>query len=758
MQNDEETPLSGIKGNGEGTMKTSGGKSNYGVLHDNGLDDVPTTIHHDQFNLVAERRSRAGSTGSVYPYDMVTPYETIDDLRVNFTYLEPQSTKWGWIRTVALKRINSAKRLIPRPRHLLFTLLPISKSLQSYTWEDLMWDTTVGVSMATLQVPQGMAFATVAGIPLVYGLYIVWFPGLVYALFGGCREVSYGPYALVGLLLSDGLSKYGYKPCHGICSSHQAISHEEERYLTAALGVSFLVGILFLMAAFFNLGRAMSSLLPHPVISGFIQASAILIMVSQLPTFFQTPSPSSKGFIRTLESVFVNWDKINWVSVIFGTAAVVIYLSLNFANKKFKAKQVNLFIPEAIFVVACATAVNYFCDLDGKYGLRQVGHIPIGLPHPKLPKYDGVENLLDMLQVAVSTGLISYIVTQSITTTVQKSKHVCDSVSPNNELVAYGLANILGSMFLSLPCSASLSRAAIIEQMGPSSQLHAIATFIFLTLFLLFFPPLLEFLPQTVLSATIFSVVYKFIKPKMCYSVWKASKVEFIMLLSTFVTTLFMGVLQGLLVGISASFLSLVVQTYSPTVLVLGKFPGMDVYRDVERYNMAEILPGIVCMRFGSSLHFANIDFFVQACRDSVSRRKHGRRTHSSSLCSSSSLENCDSPKRGDMIYFFVLDGSAIHGADSTALEKLENLVTEFMAHTPPIEILLGPVSDGFVDSIIHSPVLMGTIGRGCYISMNKAVSFARAQIKEGTLAVRPCERSPEAIYRNALDDGHNFT
>ncbi len=96
MQNDEETPLSGIKGNGEGTMKTSGGKSNYGVLHDNGLDDVPTTIHHDQFNLVAERRSRAGSTGSVYPYDMVTPYETIDDLRVNFTYLEPQSTKWGW--------------------------------------------------------------------------------------------------------------------------------------------------------------------------------------------------------------------------------------------------------------------------------------------------------------------------------------------------------------------------------------------------------------------------------------------------------------------------------------------------------------------------------------------------------------------------------------------------------------------------------------------------------------------------------------
>ncbi len=100
MENDEEVLLGGIKclfkGKEGDTMKTSGGKSNYGLLHDSGLDDVPTTIHHDQFNLVAERRSRIDSIGSVYPYDMDTPYETIDDLRVNFTYSEPQSTKCGW--------------------------------------------------------------------------------------------------------------------------------------------------------------------------------------------------------------------------------------------------------------------------------------------------------------------------------------------------------------------------------------------------------------------------------------------------------------------------------------------------------------------------------------------------------------------------------------------------------------------------------------------------------------------------------------
>jgi MFS superfamily sulfate permease-like transporter len=331
------------------------------------------------------------------------------------------------------------------------------------------------------------------------------------------------------------------------------------------------------------------------------------------------------------------------------------------------------------------------------------------------------------------------------------------------------MAHLLGACFHSLPCSASLSRAAIIDQLDARTLLHSAVSFVTMTTFLLYFAPLLRFLPKSVLSATIFAVVYKFLKPRQVVRLWKLSHLECLMWVVTFFMTLFAGVLQGIIAGVACSFFALVTQTSDPLVMTLGKLPGTEMYRDLARYPQARELPGIVILRFGSSLNFANMAVFKKTVHRAINKRSLKSDSYSDAdIEKFLESETSDLGGAADVsggggvdgspIQFFVLEASGVHGLDSSATTVMEDMITEFMGRTPPIEILLAPASDPLIEAVQRSPLLYATLGRSCYLSVHAAVGYATSEIARGLHAMPSFADRRSVEYKKAISDGRGFT
>ncbi|CAN0347728.1 unnamed protein product, partial [Ectocarpus sp. 12 AP-2014] len=229
-----------------------------------------------------------------------------------------------------------AKRL-GSPLAVLNFLLPITKQLNNYTSEKMTRDVVVGCTMATLMIPQGLAFATVSGIPILYGLYIVWAPPFFYSLFGVSLHVSYGPFALVGLFISDALRIRGYQPCDGLCPHGP---EEPTAYLEACTMITFMVSMWYFLMAIFNLGEPLAMLLADPVISGFVTASAILVANSQVCTFFQIRPPVRSDIVGIFTQLWEVRDTINWWSVTMGVGSMLVYFALRRGNAYIKSRGV----------------------------------------------------------------------------------------------------------------------------------------------------------------------------------------------------------------------------------------------------------------------------------------------------------------------------------------------------------------------------------------------------------------------------------
>ncbi|CAM9306415.1 unnamed protein product [Discosporangium mesarthrocarpum] len=592
----------------------------------------------------------------------------------------------------------------------------------------------VAYGMRTLSTEEeGMAFATVAGIPLVYGLYIVWAPPFIQSLWGVSLHVSYGPFALMGLLMSDSLGNRGFKSCDGICRQQ---SQETQDYLDACMLVTFLVGMCYFIMAIFNMGEPLAILLADPVISGFVTASAILVANSQVCSFLQIQHPAEKdsSVFGTLQQAWGSRGHINLGSVAVGLCSMAFYFFLRRCNAQLRKRGVvGFFLPEALLVVVVATAISWIGDLKGRFGIDIVGHIPPGLPSFTVPLLnyrnmntssartgeDALTHFLDMAGVALTAAMVSFIITHSIA----KSLAGATEVKAGPELVAFGFANTIGSFFLALPCCASLSRAAMIDALGARTLLHNVVTFGVMTLVLLYITPLLEYLPTTVLAATIYAVIYKFFDFREPWRLYHISTPDLLMWLATFGATLVLSVRAGILVGMGASALTLIQSSSRPMIMNMGNLPRTDFYRDVITYPEAVKLPGLEVLRFGASLNFANKDTLRRAVIKLVEKSDKAAK-----------IAQATGTKPGLPLQYIILDSSSIHSMDFSSMKMLEALVTLLLDRSPPVEILLAPVSDPLIDQIMKSPVLRATLGKRYFLSIHAAVKHASARLDGGLL------------------------
>ncbi|PIE99955.1 MAG: sodium-independent anion transporter [Maribacter sp.] len=456
----------------------------------------------------------------------------------------------------------------------------VSDYRKSYLLKDLVAGFTVGVVL----VPQAMAYAIVAGLPPVYGLYASVFPLLAYVFLGSSRHLAVGPVAMDSLLVAAGL---GTLAITGV-----------ENYIAMAIFLAFMVGAIQLLLGFLRMGFLVN-FLSRPVISGFTSGAACIIILSQLKHLLGVDIGKSSKVHELVVYALEKVGDTNPYDFAIGTIGILIILLLKKWNRK---------IPSVLVVVVLGILAVYLLGLE-QYGVRIVGDIPKGLPNFQFPDIDFKKGM-DLWPIALTLALIGYLEAISIGKSIEeKTKE--DRIDANQELVALGTSNIVGSFFQGYPIAASFSRSAISNDAGGKTNLFALSSVVMVVLALLFLTPLFHYLPNAVLASIIMVSVFGLIDFEYPKTLFKYRKDEYVVLALTFLVTLFVGIKEGVLVGVLISLLLMVYRTSKPHFAVLEKVKGSEYYKNINRFEEdVEHRDDLLIIRFDSQLYFGNKNFF----------------------------------------------------------------------------------------------------------------------------------------------------
>ena len=517
--------------------------------------------------------------------------------------------------------------------------------LGKYSLNDFPGDLGAGLSVGILLVPQGMAYAMIAGLPPVYGLYAALFPVLIYAIFGTSRYLGIGPVAMDSLLVAAGLGLLG--------------ANNPGEYIALAIGLAFLVGVTQFILGVLQMGFLVN-FLSRPVISGFISAAALIIMLSQLKHLFGADIQESNRIYELLMNAFDAIPRIHLYDFLIGLVGIGLILILRQWNRRF---------PGILIVVVLGILGAFLFNWEA-LGVRLVGEIPVGLPAFTLPQVDG-DLVVKLWPIALTLALIGYLEAVSIGKGIEDKVNE-DRIDANQELRALGLSNMLGSLFQSYPVTASFSRSALMYDAGARSNISGMISGGVVVITLLFLTPVFYYLPKAVLASIIMVTVFRLIDVVYAKALWHRRKDEFFILLGTFLITLFIGITPGILVGVLLSLLLMVYRTSKPHFAILGNIKGTDYFRNVERFSEdVEERPDLLIVRFDAQLYFGNASYFRKRL-----------------------LQYVD--KKGPDLKGVILNAEAINYIDSTAARMLVKTISALRERDMDFYITgaIGPIRD----------------------------------------------------------------
>ena len=549
-------------------------------------------------------------------------------------------------------------------------IIPSLKWLRGYEPQWLRGDISAGLTVGVMLIPQGMAYAMIAGLPPIYGLYASTIPLIIYALFGSSRQLAVGPVAMVSLLTAAGIGTL--------------VELGTEEYISLAIILALIVGITQLSLGVFRLGFLVN-FLSHPVISGFTSAAALIIGLSQLKHLLGVALPRSHHVHEIILSALEHLGEINYPTVLIGVMGIILIALL---KKKYPR------VPGQLVVVVLGIVSVGFFGLTG-YGVKIVGEIPQGLPSIGLPEIN-VESIRLLLPTALAIALVSFMESIAVAKAVQ-SKHRNYKVEANQELRALGLANILGSLFQSFPTTGGFSRTAVNDQAGANTGLASMISAGLIILTLLFLTPLFYYLPLAILASVIMVAVFGLIDYQEVIHLWRSNKVDFWMLAATFMATLTLGIEQGIGFGVVLSLLMVIFRTTRPHIASLGRIPGTYIYRNVERFDDLEEREDLLIVRLDAQLYFANINFF----RDSIETLVM---------------------KKGTKLKYLLLSMESISYVDSSAMHMLEELVDTL--NRLGITIIFSGVKGPVRDQMTRSGFIQKVGQNRFFITKQKAVDY----------------------------------
>lgn len=469
-------------------------------------------------------------------------------------------------------------------------------------------DLLAGVTVALVLIPQSMAYAQLAGLPEVYGLYISFLPVLIAALWGSSRQLQTGPVAVVSLMTATALATV----VGGTAQSNPELA---ATYIPLAMFMALMVGLFQLFLGVFRLGVVVN-FLSHPVIVGFTNAAALVIGLSQLSKIFgvSMPGAPSDHFLTVrIWGVLQQLGMTHIPTLIMGLGA----FALMWGMRRYVPK-----LPGVLVAVVATTVLSWAIGFE-KMGGAVVGAIPEGLPGFAMPAMN-----LDMFGALFSSVIVISLVgfMEAISIAKAMAAKTKDRIDPNKELIGQGLGNIAGSFFQSYPASGSFSRSAVNLNAGAKTGFSSVVTAMLVVITLLFLTPLLYHLPKATLAAVIMMAVFGLINFSAIKHAWRANKHDGIASFITFAATMgFAPHLDlGILIGAGLAIMFYLYRTMSPRVALLGRHQD-GTLRDITVYPDLPTDKRVIAIRFDGSLYFANVSFFEDAILEAAANNKDAK-------------------------------------------------------------------------------------------------------------------------------------
>lgn len=547
--------------------------------------------------------------------------------------------------------------------------LPALDWLPNYRREWLRGDLSAGLTVGVMLIPQGMAYAMLAGLPPIHGLYAVTLPLFVYAILGTSRQLAVGPVAMVSLLTAASISAIP-----GI---------DQETFISLAIVLSLMVGLIQLGLGFFRLGFLVN-LLSHPVVSGFTSAAALIIGLSQLKHLLGIDLERSHLVHEVVLSALERFDEANWYTLAVGFVGIALIIGV---------KKINRAIPGPLLAVVFGILSVLLIGLESQ-GVKIVGSVPSGLPSLSIPTFSW-EQIQILIPAALTISLVGFMESIAVAKAIQK-RHRDYEVIPNQELIALGTANLAGSLIQAYPVTGGFSRTAVNDQAGAKTGMASIISAALIVLTLLFLTPLFCSLPKAILASVIMVAVFGLIDLKEAKHLWKTDRSDFWMLAVTFTATLTLGIEQGIGVGVILSIGVHIYRSMQPHVAILGRIRGTNEFRNVNRFTDAEEIPGILTIRFDGQLYFANLAYFQSHLSDLAEKRRPDLNT-------------------------IVINAEGISYIDSSAMHEIKTFITNQQSKGTRIVFagLIGPVRDVFRRNGIFA--LVGE--HNFYLRVNEAIN-----------------------------------
>lgn len=499
--------------------------------------------------------------------------------------------------------------------------LPILTWLPSYPVKQYLFsDVVSGLSTGVVQLPQGLAYAMLAAVPPVYGLYSSFYPVLLYTFFGTSRHISIGTFAVISLMIGGVAvreapdSMFYVLPANGSnLSAVLNVEARDARRVQVAVVLTTLVGIIQFVLGLLRFGFV-AIYLTEPLVRGFTTAAAVHVVVSQLKYLLGVKTQRFSGplsAIYSVKAVLSDITSTNVSTLILGLVCLVFLYAIKDLNERFK-KKLPIPIPGEIIVVIVSTSVSYGMSLSEGYKVDVVGKIPTGLLPPAVPEFSLLPSLVtDSFAVAI----VGFSMGISLAK-IFALKHGY-SVDGNQELIAIGLCNFISSFFSTFAITCSMSRSLVQESTGGKTQIAGLLASLMVLLVVVAIGFVFQPLPQTALAAIIMvNLLGMFKQFRDIPVLWRTSKIELAIWLVAFMASVLLGLDYGLLVALSFAILTVIYRTQSPKSAVLGHVPGTGLYCDVDEYEEAAEYEGIKIFHSNSSIYFANSDLYVNALKE----------------------------------------------------------------------------------------------------------------------------------------------
>ena len=453
-------------------------------------------------------------------------------------------------------------------------------------------------------IPQSLAYALLAGLPAEVGLYASIAPLLIYMVFGTSMTLAVGPVAVASLMT---VSAVGELAAAGT-----------PEYVGAAILLALISGLMLVAMGVARLGF-LANFLSHPVISGFITASAIIIAVGQLKNLFGVPV-EGHTLVQQIQSLMVHIGEVNLWTLGIGVATIGF---LVWARKRLSAVLVGFglsgklagSLSKAAPVVAVIVSILLVWALGlEQAGVAIVGDIPRGLPAPTLPKFDA--DLWQMLALpALLIGVVGYVETISVAQTLAAKRR--ERIDPDQELIALGTANVGSALSGGFPVTGGFSRSVVNFDAGARTPAAGAMTAVGIAAATLFLTPALYLLPKATLGATIIVSVVSLIDLDAIRRTWAYSTTDFLAMAGTILVTLGFGVELGIATGVLLSLMLFLNRTARPHVAIVGRVPGTEHFRNIKRHEV-ETTPGVLSIRVDESLYFPNARFLEDTINEVV--------------------------------------------------------------------------------------------------------------------------------------------